>query len=248
MEVRPDDEEREHEQGLPARSAPRRVDEQPENTCEERKRRGLRAQRPAPRAGEDREDTDDEGRPRRRPARPGGREGECEREEHEPDPEQDHCAHACKTVRRVEHDLGEPLLVGPRAALGEDGQVLGVGQPVLDDLAAGHQREPGVADDDRRGEDGEEDDADEADEQDREGARLEDAPQTSFERCASASLAGSRERARREVVGVGLKSDTGLASGVRASSQDNLARTSECLSGPWARVGYDPRPRPHAAC
>ena len=244
VEVRPDDEEREHEQGLPARSAPRRVDEQPENTCEERKRRGLRAQRPAPRAGENREDTDDEGRPRRRPARPGGREGECEREEHEPDPQQDHGAHARDAVRGVEHDLGEPLLVGPRAALAEDGQVLGVGQPVLDDLAAGHQREPGVADDDRRGKDGEEDDADEADEQDRERARLEDTPEASLRRWRPTSLAAVSERARGDVVGVGLKSDTALASGVVGLTRQSSLCAPERLSGPWARVGCDPCPMP----
>ena len=91
------------------------------------------------------------------------------------DPEEDHGAHAREPVGGVEDDLGEPLLVGPRAPLAEDGQVLGVREAVLDDLASGHQRQPRVADDDRRREDREEDDSDQADEQDREGARLEDA-------------------------------------------------------------------------
>ena len=84
-------------------------------------------------------------------------------------------AHSREPVGGVEDDLGEPLLVGPRAPLAEDGEVLGVRQAVLDDLASGHQRQPRVADDDRRREDREEDDSDQADEEDREGARLEGA-------------------------------------------------------------------------
>ena len=99
--------------------------------------------------------------------------GEREREEDEEDAEQDHRAHPGERVRAVEDDLREPLLVGPRLAPAEDRDRLRVREAVLDDLAARHQRQPRVADDDRGGEDREEHDPDERDEQDREGARLE---------------------------------------------------------------------------
>ena len=147
---------------------------------------------------------------------------EAEREQDEGDPEEDHGAHSGELVGGVEDDLGEPLLVGPGASLAEDREVLGVRQAVLDDLASGHQREPRVADDDRRREDREEDDPDQADEEDREGARLQDAgdsgPVSDFSRtpesCASVS-GGS---------GVRLKSDTGagLAGACSSSSRENL--------------------------
>ncbi len=175
VEVRPEDEEWQHQQRARPDAAPRAVDEEPERGGKARKCGGLRAQRPAPRAGEDREEADEEGRARRRAAGSGRCEGEAEREQDERDPEEDHGAHAREPVGGVEDDLGEPLLVGPRSALAEDGEVLGVGEAVLDHLAARHERQPCVADDDRRGEHREEHDAHEADEEDREGARLEDA-------------------------------------------------------------------------
>ena len=56
------------------------------------------------------------------------------------------------------------------------------------------------------------------------------------------SLGRLRDARAREVVGVGLKSDTGLASGVRGAHRTIFACASERLSGPWARVGRDPRP------
>ena len=87
---------------------------------------------------------------------------------------EDHGAHPGELVGAVEDDLGEPLLVGPGVSLAEDREVLGVREAVLDHLAPGHQREPRVADDDRRREDREEDDPDEGDEEDREGAGLQD--------------------------------------------------------------------------
>ena len=176
VEVRPDDEQRQHEQRASADAAARRRRRGARATPAKQRERGrLRAERPAPGAGEDREEADDERRARRRAAGPRGREGEAEREQDEADPEEDHGAHPGELVGGVEDDLGEPLLVGPGASLAEDREVLGVREAVLDHLAAGHQREPRVADDDRRREDREEDDPDEGDEQDREGARLEDA-------------------------------------------------------------------------
>ena len=109
-----------------------------------------------------------------------GRRRQAEREKDERDAEEDHRAHSREPVGGVEEDLGEPLLVGPGSPVSEDRQVLRVGKPVIDDLPAGHQGQPGIADDDRRGEDGEEHDSDQGDEQDREGARLEDAAETTF--------------------------------------------------------------------
>ena len=153
---------------------------------------------------------------------------EAEREQDEGDPEEDHGAHAREPVGGVEDDLGEPLLVGPRASLAEDGQVLGVREAVLDDLASGHQRQPRVADDDRRREDREEDDPDQADEEDREGARLQDAadsaPVSDFSRtpesCASAWAAGVR-----------LKSDTGGVAAVllELTRESSRAGRRACL-------------------
>ena len=76
-------------------------------------------------------------------------------------------------VGAVEDELREPLLVGPGRALAEDRDLLGARQPVLDDLAAGHERQPRVADDERRREHRQQDDADERDERDRERVPLE---------------------------------------------------------------------------
>ena len=213
------------------------VDEQPEDAGEERERGRLRAERPAPRAGEDREEADDEGRARRRAAGPRGREREAEREQDEGDPEEDHGAHAREPVGGVEDDLGEPLLVGPRAPLAEDGQVLGVRQAVLDDLASGHQRQPRVADDDRRREDREEDDSDQADEEDREGARLEgaadSAPGNRLDTCLLHVVLGGRCPTE-----VGHRWGGGAAP---RAHERIFARGSARLSGPRARVARDPR-------
>ena len=203
---------------------------------EERERGRLRAERPAPRAGEDREEADHEGRARRRAAGPRGREREAEREQDEGDPEEDHGAHAREPVGGVEDDLGEPLLVGPRAPLAEDGQVLGVRQAVLDDLASGHQRQPRVAHDDRRREDREEDDSDQADEEDREGARLEG---------AADSAPGNRlDTCRLHVVlGGWCPTEVGhrWGSGAAPRAHERIfARGSARLSGPRARVARDP--------
>ena len=161
MEVRPDDEQWEHEQRPPADAAPGGVDEQPEHAREERQRCCLGAQRPAPRAGEDRQQADDERRAGRRPARPRGRRRQAQGQEDKRDPEEDDGAHPGELVGAVEDDLGEPLLVRPRGALAEDGDRLGLRQAVVDDLASRHQRQPGVAHDERGGEDGEQDDSDE---------------------------------------------------------------------------------------
>ena len=161
VEVRPDDEQWEHEQRPPADAAPGGVDEQPEHAREERQRCCLGAQRPAPRAGEDRQQADDERRAGRRPARPRGRRRQAQGQEDERDPEEDDGAHPGELVGAVEDDLGEPLLVRPRGALAEDGDRLGLRQAVVDDLASRHQRQPGVAHDERGGEDGEQDDSDE---------------------------------------------------------------------------------------
>ena len=62
------------------------------------------------------------------------------------------------------------------------------------------------------------------------------------------SLARCLERARRAVVGVGLKSDTAAGIRRRGAHRTIFACASERLSGPWARVGCDPRPMPLAAC
>ena len=184
-----------------------RVDEEPQDAREERQRRRLRADRPAPRAGQDREQADDEGRAGRGASRPRGGGGEREREKDEEDAEQDHRAHPGERVRAVEDDLGEPLLVGPRLASAEDRDRLRVREAVLDDLATGHQRQPRVADDDRGGEDGEEHDPDDRDEQDREGARLERAA----ERAGCRRRLGGRGGGRPATSGRGSRGATALA-------------------------------------
>ena len=237
VQVRPEDEERQDEQRPVGgrRGAPASTSSQ-SDAGEERERGRLRAERPAPRAGEDREEADDEGRARRRAAGPRGREGEAEREQDEGDPEEDHGAHAREPVGGVEDDLGEPLLVGPRAPLAEDGQVLGVRQAVLDDLASGHQRQPRVADDDRRREDREEDDSDQADEEDREGARLEgaadSAPGNRLDTCLL-----------HVVLGGWCPTEVGHrwgGGGAPRAHERIFARGSARLSGPRARVARDP--------
>ena len=175
VEVRPDDEQRQHEQGASAGAVPRRVDEEPERGREAGEGRRLRAERPAPGPARiARKPTTNVERDEAPPARAVANARPSARRTKR-DPEQDHGAHPGEPVGGVEDDLGEPLLVGPGASLAEDGEVLGVREAVLDHLAPGHQREPRVADDDRRREDREEDDPDQADEEDREGARLQDA-------------------------------------------------------------------------
>ena len=242
VEVRPHDEQRQDEKRPPADPAAGRVDEEPQDGREERQRRRLRADRPAPRAGQDREQADDEGRARRGAARPRSREREREREEDEEDAEQDHRAHPGERVRAVEDDLREPLLVGPRSPSAEDRDRLRVREAVLDDLAARHQRQPRVADDDRGGEDGEEHDPDERDEQDREGARLEGAAESGS--APASDFAGRRDGRAARSAGVRLKSDTGLAPGlgvVAHTGATMIARGSEILTGRSASVGFDPR-------
>ena len=180
---------------------------------------GLRANRPAPRAGEHREQADEEGGARRGAARARRGGGEREGEEHERDPEQDHRAHPGERVRGVEDDLGEPLLIGPRRSLAEEREVLRVGKAVVDDLAARHQRQPGVADDDRRREE-------------RRGARSRRA------RRAGSGTGSSRGRwsmpvAAGGVPGAGLDAATSAgprpAQASRPAGAGGLRRSSSCL-------------------
>ena len=220
VEVRPHDEQRQDEERPAADPAAGRVDEEPQDAREERQRRRLRPDRPAPRAGQDREQADDEGRAGRGASRPRGRGGEREREKDEEDAEQDHRAHPGERVRAVEDDLREPLLVGPRLASAEDRDRLRVREAVLDDLAARHQRQPRVADDDRGGEDGEEHDPDERDEQDREGARLERA----------AERAGCRRRLGGR--GGGGPATSGRGSRARRRWPGRPRRSSSCRVAP----------------
>src|SRR5438874_13257899 len=49
-------------------------------------------------------------------------------------------------VEPVEAELGEPLLVDPVGAVSPDGEVVGVGEAVLYDLAPAQEREPAVLD------------------------------------------------------------------------------------------------------
>ncbi len=194
-----------HDERPPANPATGCVHEEPEGGRVERQRSRLCADRPAPRPRDHGEQADQEGRARRGAARAGRRGRERQREEHEQDVEQHDRAHPGKPVRAVEDDLGEPLLVGPRGALPEQRDRLGRRQPVLDDLAAGHQCQPGVADHERRPEHGEQHDADERDQQDRERARLEDPADGSACRCPTEvghrrSRAGDRSEVPFRVV------------------------------------------------
>ena len=83
MEVRPEDEKRQDEQGSVPDAVGARVDEEPERGREERKGGRLSAKRPAPRAGQDREEADDEGRADDAPPARAVANARLEREKHE---------------------------------------------------------------------------------------------------------------------------------------------------------------------
>ena len=102
--------------------------------------------------------------------------------------------------------------------------MLDVREPVVDDLPAGHQRQPRVADDERRAEHRQEHDPDERDEEDRKRARLEDRAKARCE-CGSPSEVGNG--LRREVCGRGFGHRTMIAVG------------AEGQSGHRTRVEYD---------
>ena len=248
MEVRPEDEQRQDEQRPPADAAARRVDEEPEDAGEERQRRRLRADRPAPRAGEDREEADrrrssattrrssarsrtakrereqDEARsPSRITARmPGERRGRRRRRPARATAGRSTCAP--RRGRSGARCAGRPFSTTSRPAI----SVSHVSPTTIDGAKTERRTIPT-----RR------------DEQDREGARLEDAAEA-LAGAGFATPVGSRTSSLGGV-GVRLKSDTGGGSGgARRAHERIFARGSERLSGPWARVGRDPRRWPAA--
>ena len=86
---------------------------------------------------------------------------------------------AAEAVDAVHEHLREPLLVGPGRAEPIDRELVVRREPVVDDLAPGHEVEPAVVDEERRREDQEEDEAEAGEEDDEDVLLFGDPPEPS---------------------------------------------------------------------
>ncbi len=148
VDVRPDDEQGQHEPD-PAVGLARVACEQPDQRREQGHGERLRPDR----GGEEHQHhrRRDGGRPGRGSAEPACCEHRDQQRAHQQAGiEQRDEPQPAERVEPVRRDVGEPLLILPRAARGQGHQAIASWQPVLHDVAPGDEIEPGVAGDARR--------------------------------------------------------------------------------------------------
>jgi hypothetical protein len=150
-------------------------------------------------------------------------------------------------VRRVGDQLRAPLLVGPVSIDPEYGQLVAAREAVLHDLAPADEREPGVGDEQRRGEDGQKDDPERGEQDDEHELLFREAPDPRRDafpagretRAVARPVSSGVRHRRRGGEGGRLRTGHGVGVARPRSPRVRLGFSCGCLVAHSAQSGLD---------